>query len=110
MALPRSTKDLVMKILSDHNLTVMTASNECLEMAIASAEIAAELSEKSVKDELKKRGIPLFPSGSPNHTSQANTSTTPAISSAIPSTQGIPVYTSTSSVFNPNPPHSSPNR
>ncbi|CAF3747204.1 unnamed protein product [Rotaria socialis] len=110
MALPRSTKDLVMKILSDHNLTVMTASNDSLEMAIASAEIAAELSAQSVKDELKKHGIPLFPSGSPIHTSQTNTSTTPAISTAITSTQGIPIYTSTSSVFNLIPPHSSPNR
>ncbi|CAF4916991.1 unnamed protein product [Rotaria socialis] len=110
IAMPRTTKDIVMKILADNNLTVMTASNENLELAITSAEIAAELSEQSVKDELKKRGIPLFPSGSPIHTSQADTSTTPAISSAIPSTQGIPIYTSTSSVFNLIPPHSSPNR
>ncbi|CAF2104397.1 unnamed protein product, partial [Rotaria magnacalcarata] len=110
MAMPRSMKDIVLKILSDNNLTVMTASNESLEMAITSAEIAAELSEQSVKDELKKRGIPLFPSGSPIHTSQADTSTTPAISSAIPSIQGIPIYTSSSSGFNLIPPHSSPNR
>ncbi|CAF2183807.1 unnamed protein product, partial [Rotaria magnacalcarata] len=110
IAMPRSTKDIVLKILSDNNLTVMTANNECLEMAITSAEIAAEVSEQNVKDELKKRGIPLFPSGSPNHTSQANTSTTPAISSAISSTQGIPIYTSSGTGFNLIPPHSSPNR
>ncbi|CAF4203626.1 unnamed protein product, partial [Rotaria magnacalcarata] len=111
LAMPRSTKDIVVAILADHNLTITNTDSISLELAITSAELAAELRDKSVKDELTRRGIPLFPSGttstSTSTTSNAQTIYTTAVTTAISSTQGIPTF---SFCTNMNPPHSSPSR
>ncbi|CAF2099565.1 unnamed protein product, partial [Rotaria magnacalcarata] len=73
LAMPRSTKDIVVAILAEHNLTITNTDSVSLELAITSAELAAELRDKRVKDELSKRGIPLSPSGTTS-TSTATTS------------------------------------
>ncbi|CAF4843412.1 unnamed protein product [Rotaria socialis] len=111
LAMPRSTKDIVVAILAEHNLTITNTDSVSLELAITSAELAAELRDKSIKDELAKRGIPLLPSGttsiSTNTTSNAQTIYTTAVTTAISSTQGIPTFSFST---NMNPPHSSPNQ